>query len=142
MEEVCPEAARALELAGVTPDELGAFVPHQANLRMIELMVERLGLTGRTAVARDVEHSGNTSAASVPLALETLLSRRGAQWRLRPAGRLRRGAQLRRTGGAAAVTNPPTAVTTHRPAARHPRHGRTPPSSARRWPGWPPVWSW
>ncbi|MEW2187187.1 beta-ketoacyl-ACP synthase III [Streptomyces cellulosae] len=75
MEEVCPEAARALELAGVTPDELGAFVPHQANLRMIELMVERLGLTGRTAVARDVEHSGNTSAASVPLALETLLSR-------------------------------------------------------------------
>lgn len=75
MEEVCPQAARALALAGVEPGELGAFVPHQANLRMIELMAERLGLTERTVVARDVQHSGNTSAASVPLALEALLSR-------------------------------------------------------------------
>ena len=75
MEEVCPEAARALELAGVLPADLGAFVPHQANLRMIELMTERLGLTARTVVARDVEFSGNTSAASVPLALEALLDR-------------------------------------------------------------------
>ncbi|MFD9246695.1 beta-ketoacyl-ACP synthase III [Streptomyces sp. NPDC059556] len=75
MEEVAPEAARALELAGVAPADLGAFVPHQANLRMIELMAERLGLTGRTAVARDVVRAGNTSAASVPLALDALLER-------------------------------------------------------------------
>jgi 3-oxoacyl-[acyl-carrier-protein] synthase III len=49
-------------------------VPHQANLRMIELLAERLGLTPRTAVARDVVRTGNTSAASIPLALESLLA--------------------------------------------------------------------
>jgi 3-oxoacyl-[acyl-carrier-protein] synthase III len=58
----------------VPAGELGAFVPHQANLRMIELMAERLGFTERTAVARDVVLAGNTSAASIPLALETLLA--------------------------------------------------------------------
>ncbi|MGW1816172.1 beta-ketoacyl-ACP synthase III [Streptomyces sp. NPDC002125] len=74
MDEVAPAAARALEEAGTAPGELDAFVPHQANLRMIDLMSERLGLTGRTAVARDVTRSGNTSAASVPLALESMLA--------------------------------------------------------------------
>jgi 3-oxoacyl-(acyl-carrier-protein) synthase III len=73
MDEVAPAARRALADAGVTAAELGAFVPHQANLRMIDLMAERLGLTGRTEVARDVVLSGNTSAASVPLALEAML---------------------------------------------------------------------
>lgn len=71
--EVVPAASRALEVAGVASGDLGAFVPHQANLRMIDLMVERLGLTARTAVARSVARFGNTSAASVPLALEELL---------------------------------------------------------------------
>jgi 3-oxoacyl-(acyl-carrier-protein) synthase III len=74
MEEVTPAAAEALDRAGVPAGELGAFVPHQANLRMIELMAERLGFTERTAVARDVVLAGNTSAASIPLALETLLA--------------------------------------------------------------------
>ncbi|MDQ1050693.1 beta-ketoacyl-ACP synthase 3 [Streptomyces sp. V4I2] len=74
MDEVAPASARALGEAGVTPTGLGAFVPHQANLRMIELMSERLGLTAATAVARDVVRSGNTSAASIPLALEALLA--------------------------------------------------------------------
>lgn len=73
MDEVVPVAARALEAAGVTPAELGAFVPHQANLRMIDLMAERLALSDRTVVARSVVHSGNTSAASIPLALADLL---------------------------------------------------------------------
>ncbi|WP_405619793.1 beta-ketoacyl-ACP synthase 3 [Streptomyces sp. NBC_01508] len=74
MDEVSPAVGRALDEAGVTAAELGAFVPHQANLRMIELMSERLGLTAATAVSRDVVHSGNTSAASVPLALDALLA--------------------------------------------------------------------
>ncbi|MFD3523535.1 beta-ketoacyl-ACP synthase 3 [Streptomyces sp. NPDC058653] len=73
MEEVAPAAGRVLREAGLTADGLDAFVPHQANLRMIGLMAERLGLTGRTVVARDVVRAGNTSAASVPLALEALL---------------------------------------------------------------------
>ncbi|MBO1332640.1 beta-ketoacyl-ACP synthase 3 [Streptomyces sp. VRA16 Mangrove soil] len=74
MEEVAPQARHALTAAGVEPAALDVFVPHQANLRMIELMAERLGLGAGTAVARDVVRSGNTSAASVPLALETLLT--------------------------------------------------------------------
>ncbi|MGI3202702.1 flavin reductase [Streptomyces sp. GLT-R25] len=61
MDEVAPALARTVGEAGLTPAELGAFVPHQANLRMIELMTERLGLTGATAVSRDVVRSGNTS---------------------------------------------------------------------------------
>ncbi|MGW7296316.1 beta-ketoacyl-ACP synthase 3 [Streptomyces xiamenensis] len=74
MDEVTPAAARALTAAGITPAELDAFVPHQANLRMIALMTERLGLPPTTAVAQDVITSGNTSAASIPLALEALLA--------------------------------------------------------------------
>ncbi|WP_405954841.1 beta-ketoacyl-ACP synthase 3 [Streptomyces phaeochromogenes] len=74
MDEVAPALARTVREAGLTPAELGAFVPHQANLRMIELMTERLGLTDATAVSRDVVRSGNTSAASIPLALEALLA--------------------------------------------------------------------
>ncbi|MFC8075117.1 beta-ketoacyl-ACP synthase 3 [Streptomyces sp. NPDC057307] len=73
MDEVAPAADRVLREAGVTAGQLDAFVPHQANLRMIGLMAERLGLTDRTVVARDVVRAGNTSAASVPLALEALL---------------------------------------------------------------------
>ncbi|MCC3771899.1 beta-ketoacyl-ACP synthase 3 [Streptomyces sp. UNOC14_S4] len=68
-----PEVARrALDAAGVAPEELGAFIPHQANLRMIETLVQRLELPGRVAVARDVAHAGNTSAASIPLAMARL----------------------------------------------------------------------
>ncbi|MGW9249944.1 beta-ketoacyl-ACP synthase 3 [Streptomyces badius] len=78
MDEVAPAAARALDEAGTEPAALDAFVPHQANLRMIDLLTERLGLTGTTAVARDVAHSGNTSAASIPLALESMLASRQA----------------------------------------------------------------
>lgn len=74
MEEVTPAAREALDRAGVPIAELDAFVPHQANLRMIEMMSARLGLHSRTVVAQDVAHYGNTSAASIPLALETLLS--------------------------------------------------------------------
>lgn len=69
---VPPAGRAALAAAGVTLGELAAFVPHQANLRMTEVMADRLGLEAGTVVADDVVHSGNTSAASVPLALERL----------------------------------------------------------------------
>ncbi len=74
MDEVVPAARRILEAAGLTAGDLDAFVPHQANLRMTELMADRLGLPERVALARDVINSGNTSAASIPLALERLLA--------------------------------------------------------------------
>jgi 3-oxoacyl-[acyl-carrier-protein] synthase-3 len=56
------------ERAGVKPSELTAFVPHQANLRIIEALARKLGIP-RDRVADDIVHAGNTSSASVPLAL-------------------------------------------------------------------------
>jgi 3-oxoacyl-[acyl-carrier-protein] synthase-3 len=64
---------RACEEAGVDVADLRAFVPHQANLRITESVVSSLGLPSSTVIARDVVDSGNTSAASVPLALARLL---------------------------------------------------------------------
>ena len=70
---------QALDAAGVTADDLDAFIPHQANLRIIDAMVKALGLPERVAVARDIVDTGNTSAASIPLAMERMLEqRRGA----------------------------------------------------------------
>jgi 3-oxoacyl-[acyl-carrier-protein] synthase-3 len=66
---------RACAAAGVEPSDLAAFVPHQANLRITESVVSSLGLPPSVVVARDVVDSGNTSAASVPLALARLLER-------------------------------------------------------------------
>ncbi|SMF57272.1 beta-ketoacyl-ACP synthase 3 [Streptomyces sp. Amel2xC10] len=73
-EELVPAAHRMLELAGVTADQLDAFIPHQANMLITDHVVGELGLTERTAVARDIVTSGNSSAASIPLAMEELLS--------------------------------------------------------------------
>ncbi|MEH6377636.1 beta-ketoacyl-ACP synthase 3 [Streptomyces sp. KLMMK] len=72
IEEMPPVARAALDAAGIGTGDLDAFVPHQANLRMIETVTQRLDLPGHVTVARDVVHSGNTSAASVPLALARL----------------------------------------------------------------------
>jgi 3-oxoacyl-[acyl-carrier-protein] synthase-3 len=66
-------ARRACEQAGIDPRELAAFVPHQANLRITESVVKSLDLPPSVVVARDVVDSGNTSAASVPLALTRLI---------------------------------------------------------------------
>ena len=63
----------AMEKAGVGPADIDVFAPHQANLRIIESMTKRLGFPESTVVARDVVQSGNTSAASIPLALTALV---------------------------------------------------------------------
>jgi 3-oxoacyl-[acyl-carrier-protein] synthase-3 len=63
----------AMAKAGVTADDIDVFAPHQANLRIIELMQKKLGFPERTVIARDIVQSGNTSAASIPLALSALL---------------------------------------------------------------------
>ncbi|MFI7546470.1 beta-ketoacyl-ACP synthase III [Actinoplanes sp. NPDC049599] len=73
---LAPLALQACERAGVRPDELAAFVPHQANTRIIDGIVKRLGLGPDVVVAKDLVESGNTSAASVPLALSKLIERR------------------------------------------------------------------
>jgi 3-oxoacyl-[acyl-carrier-protein] synthase-3 len=65
--------AEAMERAGVGPQDIDVFAPHQANLRIVESMHKRLGFGPKTVVARDIVQSGNTSAASIPLALSALL---------------------------------------------------------------------
>jgi 3-oxoacyl-[acyl-carrier-protein] synthase-3 len=66
-------AQQALEAAGITADELSAFIPHQANMRIIDELAKQLKLPEHVLVGRDIETTGNTSAASVPLAAERLL---------------------------------------------------------------------
>ncbi|RBY79373.1 3-oxoacyl-ACP synthase [Blastococcus sp. TF02-09] len=64
---------QAMDRAGVTAADIDVFAPHQANLRIIESMTKRLGFGEKTVIARDIVRSGNTSAASIPLALGALL---------------------------------------------------------------------
>jgi len=71
--EMAKVAQRALDAAGITAADLDAFIPHQANVRIIDALVRTLKLPAHVAVARDVVDSGNTSAASVPLAMERML---------------------------------------------------------------------
>ncbi len=66
-------AQQALDAAGITADQLDAFIPHQANLRIVDAMVRSLKLPEDIPVARDIVTSGNTSAASIPLAMDHML---------------------------------------------------------------------
>ncbi len=71
--KMAPVALEAIEAAGVTPDDIRAFIPHQANTRIIDQMVKQIGLPPHIAVGKDIVDSGNTSAASIPLATERLM---------------------------------------------------------------------
>jgi 3-oxoacyl-[acyl-carrier-protein] synthase-3 len=66
-------AAEALDAAGVRPEDLDVFAPHQANMRITDAMFRALKLPSDVVVARDIAYQGNTSAASIPLAIEALL---------------------------------------------------------------------
>jgi beta-ketoacyl ACP synthase len=66
-------AHQALASAGVSVDDLDAFIPHQANLRITQTLSRNIKLPESVAVATDIVESGNTSAASVPLAMEAML---------------------------------------------------------------------
>jgi 3-oxoacyl-[acyl-carrier-protein] synthase-3 len=71
--EMAKVARQAIEVAGITPGDLSAFVPHQANMRIIDEFAKQLKLPERVVIARDIETTGNTSAASIPLAAHRLL---------------------------------------------------------------------
>ena len=78
-----PKISRQIvEAAGLTMEDIDVFVPHQANLRMIEPLAASLGLREDAIVADDIITSGNTSAATIPLAIS----------RMRAAGRIPSGA--------------------------------------------------
>ena len=71
--EMVPVAKQAMERAGITADQLDAFIPHQANNRITDAMIKALKLPEHVPVARDIVKTGNTSAASIPLAMERML---------------------------------------------------------------------
>jgi 3-oxoacyl-[acyl-carrier-protein] synthase-3 len=82
--KIAPVALRALALAGVTPADVDVLVPHQANLRIVEAIAKHIRAAGAAedmVVADDIVHSGNTSSASIPLALD----------HMRAEGRVRSG---------------------------------------------------
>jgi 3-oxoacyl-[acyl-carrier-protein] synthase-3 len=81
---IAPVALDAIAKAGLTPADIDVLVPHQANLRIVEAVAKKLRKEGAREdmrVADDIVHSGNTSSASIPLALD----------HMRAAGRIRSG---------------------------------------------------
>jgi 3-oxoacyl-[acyl-carrier-protein] synthase-3 len=90
---LAPVARLACERAGITPSDLAAFVPHQANLRIIEAIARQLRATD-AIVADDIVEAGNTSSASIPLALS----------RMAEKGELRSGAPALILGFGAGLT--------------------------------------
>lgn len=71
--DVVPAARRALDAAEVTWKDVRAFIPHQANARIVDVLTDVLGVPPTVSVARDGIRSGNTSAATIPLAMHSLL---------------------------------------------------------------------
>jgi 3-oxoacyl-[acyl-carrier-protein] synthase-3 len=71
--EMSPVAQKALDAAGIEIGDLAAFIPHQANMRIIDQMAKQLRVPEHVAIARDVAEAGNTSAASIPLAMARML---------------------------------------------------------------------
>lgn len=71
--EMAKVAKQALDAAGVTVDDLAAFIPHQANMRIVDEFAKQLKLPESVLIGRDIATTGNTSAASIPLATHRLL---------------------------------------------------------------------
>jgi 3-oxoacyl-[acyl-carrier-protein] synthase-3 len=71
--EMSKVAQQALDAAGVAASDLDVFIPHQANMRITDAMIKQLKLPESVVVARDIAETGNTSAASIPLAMGRML---------------------------------------------------------------------
>lgn len=72
--EMVKVAKEALDASGLAPEDLSALVTHQANVRIIDEFAKQLGLPDNVVVAKDIVETGNTSAASIPLAMHRLLA--------------------------------------------------------------------
>lgn len=90
MQELIDEALRA---TGLSADDLAMVIPHQSNLRIIESVREKLGLS-RDKIAVNIDRCGNTSAASIPMALDEA----------RRSGRLKKGDLVLMVGIGAGIT--------------------------------------
>lgn len=71
--EMAKVGKEILEAAGVGPADIAAFIPHQANLRIVDELAKQLKLPESVVIADDIRTTGNTSAASIPLATHRLL---------------------------------------------------------------------
>ena len=71
--EIPKVALRALTAAGVQISDLDVFIPHQANMRITDAVAKAMKLPAHVSIARDIAYTGNTSAASVPLAMDRML---------------------------------------------------------------------
>ncbi|WP_311476675.1 beta-ketoacyl-ACP synthase III [uncultured Gulosibacter sp.] len=71
--EMANVARQALDAAGISSSDLAAFIPHQANMRIIDEFAKQLEVPESVVIARDIATTGNTSAASIPLATHALL---------------------------------------------------------------------
>ena len=69
------QAAEAIAEAGITPADLDVFIPHQANDRITDVVSRHLKLPESVTVCHDIADMGNTSAASVPIAIDRMLQR-------------------------------------------------------------------
>ncbi|MEV4314332.1 beta-ketoacyl-ACP synthase III [Actinocrispum sp. NPDC049592] len=95
--QIAPIALRALELAGLQPSDVDALIPHQANLRIVEAIAKKLRAAGakeKMEVADDIIYTGNTSSASIPIALD----------HMRKAGRVSTGDVLLMVGFGAGLS--------------------------------------
>jgi 3-oxoacyl-[acyl-carrier-protein] synthase-3 len=95
--QIAPIALRALELAGLEPSDVDALIPHQANLRIVEAIAKKLRAAGakeKMEVADDIIYTGNTSSASIPIALD----------HMRKAGRVNTGDVLLMVGFGAGLS--------------------------------------
>ncbi len=63
-----------LDGAGITPEQLDVFIPHQANDRITDTLLRYLKLPENVVVARTIRQFGNNSAATIPMAMDALLS--------------------------------------------------------------------
>lgn len=82
--KIAPIAMQALDLAGLKPSDIDVLIPHQANLRIVEAIAKKLRKEGARedmVVADDIVTSGNTSSASIPMAMD----------HMRAAGRIHSG---------------------------------------------------
>jgi 3-oxoacyl-[acyl-carrier-protein] synthase-3 len=71
--EMAKIGKRTIEEAGLQIADIAAFIPHQANVRIINELASQIGLSDETIVARDVITSGNTSGGTIPLATHRIL---------------------------------------------------------------------
>jgi 3-oxoacyl-[acyl-carrier-protein] synthase-3 len=71
--EMAKIAQATLDRSGLSVDDVDVFVPHQANMRIIDAMARSMKLPARVKIARDIAEQGNTSAASIPLALDRMI---------------------------------------------------------------------